>query len=163
MALESIRGGVVCPFRACGIRGCMTADTPQRGGGGEKRQVRVPRESRRHPFDRFAEGASQFVSRGLFFTISVVVVAIWMPTIFFFQSIDTWQLIINTLTSVMAFLLIALLQNSERRYDEALHQKIDALAAALADLMEHQADGDRELLQRHIDELRSSVGLEREL
>jgi low affinity Fe/Cu permease len=141
----------------------MSADTQQRADGGDNRQVRVRRDGHRHPFDRFAEAASQFVSRGVFFTISVVVVAIWMPTIFFFQSVDTWQLIINTLTSVLAFLLIALLQNSERRYDEALHQKIDALAAALADLMEHQADGDRQLLERHIDELRSSVGLERDL
>ena len=141
----------------------MSADTPSRADGGDTRQVRVAREPHRHPFDRFAESASKFVSRGLFFTISVVVVAIWMPTIFLFKSVDTWQLIINTLTSVLAFLLIALLQNSERRYDEALHQKIDALAAALADLMEHQASGDRELLERHIEELRSSVGLERDL
>jgi low affinity Fe/Cu permease len=71
--------------------------------------------------------------------------------------------VINTLTSVLAFLLIALLQNSERRYDEALYHKLDALAAALADLMEHEARTDGELLQRHIDELRTAVGLEREL
>ena len=129
----------------------------------DHRRVRVTREPQRHAFDRFAEAASQFVSRGVFFTISLVVVAIWMPTLFLFQSIDTWQLIINTLTSVLAFLLIALLQNSERRYDEALHQKIDALAAALADLMEHRAEGDRQVLERHIEELRSSVGLERDL
>jgi low affinity Fe/Cu permease len=128
-----------------------------------RRQVRVPRRLHRTPFDRFAEAASRFVSKGLFFTIAVLVVAIWMPTIFFFGSVDTWQLVINTLTSVLAFLLIALLQNSERRYDEALHQKIDALAAGLADLMEHQASGDREVLRRHVDELRSSVGLEREV
>ncbi len=136
---------------------------PPAGSPHAGRQVEVPREPRRHPFDRFAEAASQFVSRGLFFTISVVVVAIWMPTIFLFHSIDTWQLIINTLTSVLAFLLIALLQNSERRYDEALHHKIDALAAGLADLMEHQAGGDRRVLERHIEELRSAVGLERDL
>lgn len=129
----------------------------------DHRQVRITREPRRHAFDRFAETASQFVSRGVFFTIAVVVVVVWMPTIFLFQSVDTWQLIINTLTSVLAFLLIALLQNSERRYDEALHQKIDALAAALADLMEHQAEGDKQVLERHIEELRSSVGLERDL
>src|SRR5215204_7116937 len=105
----------------------------------------------------------EVVSQGIFFTAAVIVVLLWLPTILFISSIDTWQLVINTLTSVLAFLLIALLQNSERRYDEALHQKIDALAAALADLMEHQKSGDQELLQRHIDELRSSVGLEREL
>jgi low affinity Fe/Cu permease len=130
---------------------------------GDGRQVHIPRQPHREPFDRFAQAISVFVSKGVFFTISIVVVAIWMPTILVFNSIDTWQLIINTLTSVLAFLLIALLQNSERRYDDALHQKIDALAAALADLMEHQADGDRELLQRHIEELRSSVRLERNL
>jgi low affinity Fe/Cu permease len=130
---------------------------------GDGRQVRIPRQPHRAPFDRFAESASHFVSKGMFFTISVVIVVVWLPTIFLFGSIDTWQLVINTMTSVLAFLLIALLQNSERRYDEALHQKIDALAAGLADLMEHQAEGDREVLQRHIDELRSSVGLEREL
>jgi hypothetical protein len=66
---------------------------------------------------------------------------------------------------VLAFLLIALLQNSERRYDDALPEKIDALAAALADLMEHesQPDGDPELLARHIDELRAAVQLEERL
>ena len=129
----------------------------------DQRQVRIVREPHRHAFDRFAEGASRFVSKGAFFTISVVVVAIWTPTILVFQNVDTWQLVINTLTSVLAFLLIALLQNSERRYDEALHQKIDALAAALADLMEHQAEGDKKVLERHIAELRGAVGLERDL
>jgi hypothetical protein len=62
---------------------------------------------------------------------------------------------------VLAFLLIALLQNSERRYDDALHEKIDALAAALADLMEHQASGGGpEQLARHVDDLRASIRLE---
>ena len=114
-------------------------------------------------FDRFAEAASKWVSNGAFFAICLIVVIVWMPTIVIFQSVDTWQLVINTMTSVLAFLLIALLQNSERRYDEALHHKIDALAAAVADLMEHEAREDGEPLQRHVDELRSAVGLEREL
>jgi ABC-type multidrug transport system fused ATPase/permease subunit len=80
-------------------------------------------------FDRFAEAVSQFVSQGVFFTAAVIVVLLWLPTILFISSIDTWQLVINTLTSVLAFLLIALLQNSERRYDDALHRKIDTIAA----------------------------------
>jgi low affinity Fe/Cu permease len=128
-----------------------------------QREVRVPRDPQRAPFDKFAEGASRFVSQGLFFTICVLVTVVWMPTILIFRSVDTWQLVINTLTSVLAFLLIALLQNTERRYDEALHHKIDALAAALADLMEHESQADGEVLRRHVEELRSAVGLEREL
>jgi low affinity Fe/Cu permease len=128
-----------------------------------ERSVEVPRDTRPTAFDRFAEATTHFVSHGLFFTVSVVLVVIWFPTIVVFASVDTWQLVINTFTSVLAFLLIALLQNSERRYDEALHHKIDAVAAGLADLMESQAEPDRELLKRHIDELRAAVGLERDL
>jgi low affinity Fe/Cu permease len=117
-------------------------------------------------FDRFAEGVSQFVSRGWFFTAAVVVVLLWFPTLLLIPSIDTWQLVINTLTSVLAFLLIALLQNSERRYDEALHRKIDAISAGLAEVMERleEREGDeheREELRRNVESLRDSIELER--
>jgi len=123
----------------------------------------VPRQPHRAGFDRFAEAAAGVVSRGVFFAACVGLVVIWVPSIALFHSADTWQLAISTLTSVCAFLLIALLQNSERRYDEALHLKIDALSAALADLIESQPAEDPEALRRHLDELRASVGLEREL
>jgi low affinity Fe/Cu permease len=116
-------------------------------------------------FDRFAEAVSRRVSQGVFFTAAVVVVLLWFPTILFISSIDTWQLVINTLTSVLAFLLIALLQNSERRYDEALHQKIDAIAAGLADVMERideREGGDGELREK-VESLRESIELERRM
>ncbi|HKH42386.1 MAG TPA: low affinity iron permease family protein [Solirubrobacterales bacterium] len=114
-------------------------------------------------FDRFAEAVSQFVSQGIFFTAAVVIVVIWIPTIFLIPSIDTWQLVINTLTSVLAFLLIALLQNSERRYDDALHTKIDAIAAGLADVMERieQREGGDDELREKVESLRESIELER--
>ncbi len=100
------------------------------------------------------------MTKGLFFTVSVVVVVIWIPTILIFDSVDTWQLVINTMTSVLAFLLIALLQNSERRYDAALHHKIDAVATGLADLMENMDEQDPERLRRHVERLRASIRLE---
>jgi low affinity Fe/Cu permease len=116
-------------------------------------------------FDRLAEAVSRFVSKGAFFTICVVTVAIWVPTLVLFSSVDTWQLVLNTVTSVSAFLLIALLQNSERRYDEALHRKIDALAEAVADLLEREARGaegpELERVNGDIDALRDSIELER--
>jgi low affinity Fe/Cu permease len=133
---------------------------PRERPAADQKEVRIARDVRRSRFDRFAEAASQLVSRAAFFTLSLLVILIWMPLIFFFRSVDTWQLVINTLTSVFAFLLIALLQNSERRYDEALHDKIDVLAAALADLMEHQAKPERAQLERHIAELRAAIELE---
>ena len=128
-----------------------------------ERPVQVPREPKPTAFDRFAERASRFASNGVFFTICLAAVVIWTPTIAFFSSVDTWQLVINTLTSVLAFLLIALLQNSERRYDEALHAKLDAVAAGVADLMEDSAGRERDGVRRHIEDLRAAVGLEREV
>ena len=122
-----------------------------------------PREGPVNRFDRFAEVVSRFVSQGWFFTGAVVVVLLWMPTIVFISSIDTWQRVINTLTSVLAFLLIALLQNSERRYDDALHHKIDAIATGLADLMENLDKRDAEALRRHVETLRESIKLERRM
>ena len=145
------------------------ADGPDResasheGADSAEPDVRVPRRPQTTAFDRFAEAAATFVSNGLFFTVCVVLILVWTPTLAIFHSVDTWQLVINTLTSVLAFLLIALLQNSERRYDDALHQKIDALTAGLADLMEHQHQPNTELLRRHVEELRAAVGLEREV
>jgi low affinity Fe/Cu permease len=117
-------------------------------------------------FDRFAEAISQFVSKGVFFTAAVIVVVLWLPTILLISSIDTWQLVINTLTSVLAFLLIALLQNSERRYDDALHQKIDAIAAGLADVMERMDEregGNDGELREKVEGLRESIELERRI
>jgi low affinity Fe/Cu permease len=117
-------------------------------------------QDRRSGFDRFAEASSRFVSRGPFFALSLIVVVLWMPTIAVFDSVDTWQLVINTATSVLAFLLVALLQNSERRKDEATHAKLNALAAGLSALMRHAADGDETALRHREEELRASVGLE---
>jgi low affinity Fe/Cu permease len=111
-------------------------------------------------FDRFAETASRFVSEAAFFIISLIVVIVWMPTILLFEDVNTWQLVINTATSVLAFLLVALLQNSERRYDRALHKKVDAIARGLVTVMRHQVEADSPALQRSIDELASVVGLE---
>jgi low affinity Fe/Cu permease len=112
-------------------------------------------------FDGFAETASQFVSEAAFFTISAILVAVWVPTIWLFHSVDTWQLVLNTVTSVLAFLLIALLQNSERRYDRALHRKVDTLAAGLAAVIRHEIDGDRNAsLERVLADLEAAIGLE---
>jgi low affinity Fe/Cu permease len=68
---------------------------------------------------QFREPSSHFVSTGAFFGISVVLVLLWFPTILLFPSVDTWQLVLNTAVSLLAFVLVALLQNSERRSDLA--------------------------------------------
>jgi low affinity Fe/Cu permease len=104
-------------------------------------------------FDRFASAASKFVSRAWFFAACLVLVLLWAPSYFIFQSVDTWQLIINTATTIVTFLLVALLQNTQYRSDAALQHKLNAIADALADFMEEEHAKDA-------CELRAAVGLE---
>src|SRR5882762_1332114 len=110
-------------------------------------------------FDRFAGRASQFASRAPFFAACVLLVVVWAPSYFAIKSLDTWQLIINTATTIITFLLVALLQNSQTRNDQATQHKLNAIADGLADLMTHvAADGNG--LHDDIEELRAAVGLE---
>jgi len=110
-------------------------------------------------FDRFATLASRFVSRAWFFSVCVALVVLWAPSYFLFEDVNTWQLIINTLTTIVTFLLVALLQNTQTRSDEALHQKLNAIADGLADLMTAVGE-DKPGLQHDMAELRAAVGLE---
>ena len=105
-------------------------------------------------FDRFATAASKLVSRAWFFAFCVLLVVVWAPSIALIHNIGTWQLIINTLTTIITFLLVALLQNTQERSDRALQDKLNAVAAALAKVVEAQG------FEKDAAELRSAVGLE---
>ena len=110
-------------------------------------------------FDRFAGWCSNMVSRAPFFAFCVLLIFIWAPTVSFLK-FDTWQLIINTVTTIITFLMVALLQNTQTRNDLATQHKLNAIADALADLMTHfseHADAD---IEQDIEELRDAVGLE---
>jgi low affinity Fe/Cu permease len=102
-------------------------------------------------FDRFASTVSEFVSRAWFFLLCVLTVVLWAPSYFVFPSVDTWQLIINTLTTIVTFLLVALLQNTQKRADAAVQRKLNAIAFSLCELIDSP-----EIL----DQLKSAVGLE---
>jgi hypothetical protein len=111
-------------------------------------------------FDRFAGWASDIVGRATFFSFCVLLVVVWAPTILVLRSVDTWQLVINTITTIITFLMVALLQNRQTRSDEAVQHKLNAIADGLADLMSHHAgDPDRDL-ESDLAELRAAVGLE---
>jgi len=113
-------------------------------------------------FDRFAEAASEFASRAVFFIGCTLVVLLWLPSYFIIGDLNTWQLIINTMTTIITFLLVALLQNSQRRSEQALHLKLDALDDGLADLLS-SVEGNRtrgERVRSDIAELRAAVGAE---
>jgi len=112
-------------------------------------------------FDRFAGGAAAVASRATFFAFCVILIVLWAPSILLIRTVDTWQLIINTATTIITFLMVALLQNSQTRSDQAVQHKLNALADGLADLMDHISSGGAEHdLQLDLKELRAAVGLE---
>jgi hypothetical protein len=111
-------------------------------------------------FDRFAGHAAQLASRAWFFAFCVVLILIWAPSIALIRSVDTWQLIINTATTIITFLMVALLQNSQTRADQAVQHKLNALADGLAAVMAHLAGEEGRELSKDLGELREAVGLE---
>ncbi len=121
-------------------------------------------------FDRFAGSASDLASRAPFFAFCVLLVVAWIVegavrvasgggfTAFLD---DKYQLQINTTTTIITFLMVALLQNSATRRDQATQHKLNAIADALGDLMERLSERyDDDELRQDIDELREAVGLE---
>ncbi|MGW6331775.1 low affinity iron permease family protein [Nocardia rhamnosiphila] len=116
----------------------------------------MPSDIRSHKlvFDRLAGRVSGWVSRSWYFTACVLIVVLWVPSIVLLP-IDTWQLVINTITTIITFLMVALLQNIEKRSNDAVQQKLNAIADSLADLMSTVPG-----LEEDRRELRAAVGLE---
>jgi low affinity Fe/Cu permease len=139
----------------------------------QERNATMPSHESEHLgfFDRFATATAGLVSRAPFFALAVALVLAWLlegvvmavvtGDLKTFVS-DTYQLQINTLTTIITFLLVALLQNTQTRADKATQVKLNAIADALADLMNELAeDKGREELRQDAKELADAVGLER--
>ena len=109
-------------------------------------------------FDRFAQWSAHLASRAIFFSFCVLIVVLWVPTIFLMK-FDTSQLLINTTTTIITFLMVALLQNSQSRADQAIQHKLNAIADSLADHMLNPK-GDVKRAEKDVRELRRAVGLE---
>lgn len=128
----------------------------------EGRTAQVREQARRGSFDRFAEWSANLVSKAPFFAFCVALVVAWAPSYFLVENFDTYQLIINTPTTIITFLLVALLQNTQQRAEQAMNKKLDALADGMADLMRHFADEENDL-HKEIEDLKAAVGLEEEV
>jgi low affinity Fe/Cu permease len=78
-------------------------------------------------FSRFAKWTARATGRPGTFTLAVVVIIIWAVTGPLFGFSDTWQLIINTGTTIVTFLMVFLIQSTQNRDSEAMQVKLDEL------------------------------------
>lgn len=81
-------------------------------------------------FSRFSYICSRLLGSPIAFAVSVVITVVWFALGPKFEWSDAWQLIINTATTILTFLAVFLIQNSQNRDTKAIHAKLDELIHA---------------------------------
>ncbi|MFC0454784.1 low affinity iron permease family protein [Rhodococcus jostii] len=127
-----------------------------------ERSAKAAREQRtdqRSGFDRFVAQIEVKVSQAPFFGVCAGVVVLWVVSIPLWKDLHEWQIAIHTAGAVFTLLLVVLLENANRRATEALQEKLNVIAEALAALLESSAREDPDLREAE-KKLREAVGLE---
>lgn len=91
------------------------------------------RRRKRSIFQKFAQTASSAMGSPWAFAVAAGVVLVWAALGPVFHFSDTWQLVINTSTTIITFLMVFLIQNTQNRDTEALRLKLDELILATRD------------------------------
>lgn len=86
--------------------------------------------SRFNRYAVFAKKTSRICGRPAVFVVAVAVIALWLLSGPIFEFSDTWQLVINTATTIITFLMVFLIQNTQNRDTEAIQLKLDELIRA---------------------------------
>jgi low affinity Fe/Cu permease len=111
-------------------------------------------------FRCFAQRSSTLLGSAWAFCGAVLVILVWVITGPTFHFSDTWQLIINTATTVVTFLMVFLIQNTQNRDAKAVHLKLDELIRALKGArnqlvdLEELSDSDLKKLEEQFRRLR---------
>jgi low affinity Fe/Cu permease len=111
-------------------------------------------------FHKIAHKASELMGSAWAFILSVIIIIIWLLMGPLYDFSDTWQLYVNTATTVLTFLMVFLIQNTQNRDAKAIHLKLDELIRAvgkarnqLVDL-ENMSDEEMDKLQKEFERLR---------
>jgi len=107
-------------------------------------------------FDRAADTTSHVVARSPFFLVSVGFVLAWVAAGPFLHFSHGWVDSLQVVVALVTFLIVALLQNEAWRADKSTQRKLNAIAAALAEIM-----GSSDLDKEHVRQLKAAVGLEK--
>jgi low affinity Fe/Cu permease len=110
-------------------------------------------------FRRIAHKAAEAVGSGKTFVLVLLVVIIWVITGPIFDYSEKWQLWINTITTIVTFLMVFLIQNSENRNTKVIQLKLDELIRAIKSArnrmvdLEDMSDTELEQLQREFEKI----------
>jgi low affinity Fe/Cu permease len=111
-------------------------------------------------FHDFAKGSAAIVGSPWAFFIAILVIIAWLATGPTFAYSDTWQLMINTSTTIVTFLIVFLIQNTQNRDAKAVHLKLDELIYGVKGArnslinLQNLTDEELEELQREFERLR---------
>jgi low affinity Fe/Cu permease len=115
-------------------------------------------------FRKFAHKTSEIVGSPWAFITAVVIILAWAVSGPIFGFSDTWQLVINTGTTIITFLMVFLIQNTQNRDAKAIHLKLDELLRAISDArtslvdLEDLSDEELTQLQEEFKRLRERQG-----
>jgi len=117
-------------------------------------------------FRKFAHKGSQLAGTSWAFILAMLIIIVWGITGPIFKYSDTWQLVINTGTTVITFLMVFLIQNTQNRQDTAIQIKLDELLkgvkgarTSLVDI-EELSDEELERLHKHFEHLHKKLNSE---
>ena len=118
-------------------------------------------------FRKFAHTTSEAVGSSAAFLVALAAIVVWVMLGPYFRYSDTWQLVINTATTIVTFLMVFLIQNTQNRDAKAIHLKLDELIRSVAGARNRLVDlenlSDEELvrLQQEFQRLREGSSDER--
>jgi low affinity Fe/Cu permease len=124
--------------------------------------IRYPAQEPRHEekFRHIAESAAHAVGTYWAFLLALLVVIVWALTGPYFNYSDTWQLVINTGTTVVTFLMVFLIQNTQNRESRIVGLKLDELLRGVEGSrtgfvqLDHMSDEDLKLVQQEFTRMR---------
>ena len=116
-------------------------------------------------FHTFAGRASLLVGSKWAFTTAVLVILFWGLCGPYFHFSDTWQLVVNTATTIVTFLIVFLIQNTQNRDARAIHLKLDEIIHAIKGArnemiqIENLSDADLEIISKNFEKIRTECQL----